>query len=150
MRNAAWPAYLVALAATLFAIFPLTDTDIWWHMACAREWVTTWTPVRIPVVNVHDFFSRWWLLFILLVEPLCWLHSRLFYGGVSLPFFCERPFLRRLGRHAHGPLWRCRSFYFSFSVFSSKFDQLYFPFCFWAFTGMYCHGSFAVGMTACR
>lgn len=58
MRNAAWPAYLVALAATLFAIFPLTDTDIWWHMACAREWVTTWTPVRIPVVNVHDFFQQ--------------------------------------------------------------------------------------------
>ena len=41
----------------LFAIFPLTDTDIWWHLACAREWVTTWTPVRTPVVNVHEYFQ---------------------------------------------------------------------------------------------
>ncbi|WP_407456292.1 hypothetical protein [Fibrobacter sp.] len=41
----------------LFALFPLTDTDIWWHLACAREWVTTWTPVRTPVVNVHEYFQ---------------------------------------------------------------------------------------------
>lgn len=41
-----------------FAIFPLTDTDIWWHLACAREWVTTWTPVREPVVNVHEYFQQ--------------------------------------------------------------------------------------------
>ncbi len=38
-----------------FAIFPLTDTDIWWHLACAREWVTTWTPVREQVVTVHEY-----------------------------------------------------------------------------------------------
>lgn len=50
-------ALLVALAAVLFAYFPLTDTDIWWHLACAREWVVTWTPVRMPVVNVHEFFQ---------------------------------------------------------------------------------------------
>lgn len=49
---------VVCIAVTLFAVFPLTDTDIWWHLACAREWVTTWTPVRVPVVNVHDFFQR--------------------------------------------------------------------------------------------
>lgn len=47
------PSFLVAL----FSIFPLTDTDIWWHLACAREWVTTWTPVRTPVVNVHEYFQ---------------------------------------------------------------------------------------------
>lgn len=41
-----------------FAAFPLTDTDIWWHLACAREWVTTWTPVREPVVNVHEYFQH--------------------------------------------------------------------------------------------
>lgn len=41
----------------LFSIFPLTDTDIWWHLTCAREWVTTWTPVRTPVVNVHEYFQ---------------------------------------------------------------------------------------------
>ena len=48
---------IVAVFAILFAIFPLTDTDIWWHLACAREWVTTWTPVRMPVVNVHEYFQ---------------------------------------------------------------------------------------------
>lgn len=49
---------IVAVFATLFAIFPLTDTDVWWHLACAREWVTTWTPVREPVVNVHEYFQQ--------------------------------------------------------------------------------------------
>ena len=44
--------------ASLFAVFPLTDTDIWWHLACARDWVTTWTPVREPVVNVHEYFQQ--------------------------------------------------------------------------------------------
>lgn len=48
----------IVLLAAAFAIFPLTDTDIWWHLACAREWVTTWTPVREPVVNVHEFFQQ--------------------------------------------------------------------------------------------
>ena len=49
---------LVSVAVALFAVFPLTDTDIWWHLACAREWVTTWTPIREPVVNVHEFFQQ--------------------------------------------------------------------------------------------
>ncbi|MCQ2097997.1 MAG: hypothetical protein MJY87_08675 [Fibrobacter sp.] len=48
----------IVSAAIAFAVFPLTDTDIWWHLACAREWVTTWTPVRTPVVNVHEFFQK--------------------------------------------------------------------------------------------
>ena len=46
---------VIALFVILLAIFTLTDTDIWWHLACAREWVTTWTPVRMPVVNVHEY-----------------------------------------------------------------------------------------------
>ena len=41
-----------------FALFPLTDTDIWWHLACARDWVTPWTPVREPVVNIHEYFQN--------------------------------------------------------------------------------------------
>ena len=49
---------IICAAVSLFAIFPLTDTDIWWHLACAREWVTTWTPVREPVVNVHEYFQQ--------------------------------------------------------------------------------------------
>lgn len=48
----------IPVAVLLFAIFPLTDTDVWWHMACARDWVTTWTPVRSPVVNVHEYFQQ--------------------------------------------------------------------------------------------
>ena len=47
----------VFAAVVLFSIFPLTDTDIWWHLACAREWVQTWTPSRSPVVNVHEYFQ---------------------------------------------------------------------------------------------
>ena len=47
----------IPFLVALFAIFPLTDTDIWWHLACAREWVTTWTPVRAPIVNVHEYFQ---------------------------------------------------------------------------------------------
>ena len=49
--------FAVAFVAALFSIFPLTDTDIWWHLACAREWVQTWTPSRSPVVNVHEYFQ---------------------------------------------------------------------------------------------
>lgn len=52
------PLAFISIVAAVFAVFPLTDTDIWWHLACAREWVTTWTPVRGPVVNVHDFFQK--------------------------------------------------------------------------------------------
>ena len=50
--------YLIIVFVALFAVFPLTDTDIWWHLACARKWVTTWTPVREPVVNVHEYFQQ--------------------------------------------------------------------------------------------
>lgn len=49
---------ITPLFVVLFSVFPLTDTDVWWHLACAREWVTTWTPVREPVVNVHEFFQQ--------------------------------------------------------------------------------------------
>lgn len=49
---------LILIPVFLFAFFPLTDTDIWWHLACGREWVSTWTPVREPVVNVHEFFQQ--------------------------------------------------------------------------------------------
>ena len=48
---------VTVIAVALFSIFPLTDTDIWWHLACAREWVQTWTPSRSPVVNVHEYFQ---------------------------------------------------------------------------------------------
>ena len=49
---------ILPLAVMLFSVFPLTDTDIWWHLACAREWVVTWTPVRGNIVNVHEYFQQ--------------------------------------------------------------------------------------------
>jgi hypothetical protein len=61
------PALLAAIAAALFALFPLTDTDIWWHLAIAREWLVqgmlaadplTWTPSRVPWVDIHEYFER--------------------------------------------------------------------------------------------
>lgn len=61
------PALFVAIAAALFALFPLTDTDIWWHLAIAREWLAhgtlaadplTWTPSRVPWVDIHEYFER--------------------------------------------------------------------------------------------
>jgi hypothetical protein len=54
------------LAVSLFSIFPLTDTDIWWHLACARDTIAhgfldqdplTWTEARTPWINVHAFFQ---------------------------------------------------------------------------------------------
>ena len=56
IRSFSWVA--VPLLSALFAVFPLTDTDIWWHLACAREWYFTWSPVRLPAINVHEFFQQ--------------------------------------------------------------------------------------------
>ncbi len=65
LKNMAYIFSLV-LAVFLFSIFPLTDTDIWWHLACARETIAhgflnqdplTWTDARMPWVNVHAFFQ---------------------------------------------------------------------------------------------
>ena len=58
MSVSKWYVIAISAVVALFAVFPLTDTDIWWHLACAREWVTTWTPVREPVVNVHEYFQQ--------------------------------------------------------------------------------------------
>lgn len=54
------------LAVALFAFFPLTDTDIWWHLAAARDFLENglplndpfcWTPSKSPWINVHLFFE---------------------------------------------------------------------------------------------
>lgn len=58
MSVSKWYVIAISAVVALFAVFPLTDTDIWWHLACAREWVITWTPVREPVVNVHEYFQQ--------------------------------------------------------------------------------------------
>lgn len=85
------------LLAILFAVFPLTDTDIWWHMACAREWVTTWTPVRGPVVNVHEYFQQVvGAVYALGGAPLLAAFKAVLWGGVFALFLvpaglCNQP-----------------------------------------------------------
>lgn len=55
-----------AFAVAFFAFFPLTDTDVWWHLACARNYLEQglvledpfcWTPSRSPWINVHLYFQ---------------------------------------------------------------------------------------------
>ena len=78
---------IVPLAVSLFAIFPLTDTDIWWHLACAREWVTTWTPVRTPILNVHEYFQQVvGFVYALGGAPLLVAFKALLWGGVFALF----------------------------------------------------------------
>ena len=82
---------IIAVFVILFAIFPLTDTDIWWHLACAREWVTTWTPVRTPVVNVHEYFQ--WVVgavYGLGGAPLLVAFKAVLWGVVFALFGCGR------------------------------------------------------------
>ena len=55
-----------AFAVAAFALFPLTDTDVWWHLASARNYLEhglaqddpfCWTPSRSPWINVHLYFQ---------------------------------------------------------------------------------------------
>ena len=57
---------LFAICVALFAFFPLTDSDIWWHLASARDFLENglaqkdpfcWTPSKSPWINVHLFFQ---------------------------------------------------------------------------------------------
>lgn len=57
---------LFSLAVALFAFFPLTDTDIWWHLASARAFLEKglpesdpfcWTPSRAPWIDIHLYFQ---------------------------------------------------------------------------------------------
>ncbi len=57
---------LFASAVSLFALFPLTDSDIWWHLATARHFWEyglpeadpfCWTPSRSPWICIHLFFQ---------------------------------------------------------------------------------------------
>ncbi|MBR1744949.1 MAG: hypothetical protein IJ734_03005, partial [Fibrobacter sp.] len=90
---------LLLLLAVLFAIFPLTDTDIWWHMACAREWVTAWTPVRGPVVNVHEYFQQVvYAVYCAGGAPLLVAFKAVLWGGAFALFLV--PAVGRRGRNA--------------------------------------------------
>ena len=82
---------VIAIFVILLAIFPLTDTDIWWHLACAREWVTTWTPVRTPVVNVHEYFQQViGFVYSLGGAPLLVTFKAVLWGVVFALFLCPR------------------------------------------------------------
>lgn len=80
---------LFSLATILFAFFPLTDTDIWWHLASARDFIENgptesdpfcWTPSRFPWINVHLYFqlavhsvfSRFGSLGLVLFKSIAW------------------------------------------------------------------------------
>ena len=103
--------WCIPFLVAFFSIFPLTDTDIWWHLACAREWVTTWTPIREPVVNVHDFFQQT-VAFIYDVggAPLLVAFKAVLWGGVFALFLL--PSLKNLSNACHpghvlGPVVVC-------------------------------------------
>lgn len=90
---------LLLLLAVLFAVFPLTDTDIWWHMACAREWVTAWTPMRGPVVNVHEYFQQVvYAVYCVGGAPLLVAFKAVLWGGAFALFLV--PAVGRRGRNA--------------------------------------------------
>jgi hypothetical protein len=87
----------VALFTVLFSIFPLTDTDIWWHLACAREWVITWTPVRTPVVNVHEYFQLVvGFVYGLGGAPLLVAFKAVLWGVVFALFLCKKDFQKNV------------------------------------------------------
>ncbi len=88
---------IIAVFVILFAIFPLTDTDIWWHLACAREWVTTWTPVRTPVVNVHEYFQLVvGFVYGLGGAPLLEAFKAVLWGAVFALFLCKKDFQKNV------------------------------------------------------
>ena len=94
------PLVFVSVAVALFAVFPLTDTDIWWHLACAREWVTTWTPVREPVVNAHEFFQQIVaFVYNLGGAPLLVAFKAVLWGAVFALFLW--PSVKRMPRDCH-------------------------------------------------
>ena len=101
---------VVPLFAILFAIFPLTDTDVWWHMACAREWVTAWTPVRGPVVNVHEYFQHVvGAVYALGGAPLLVAFKALLWGGVFALFLVPAGLCNQSGCvHGSAGEWRGR------------------------------------------
>ncbi len=75
---------LFSFAVALFAFFPLTDTDIWWHLASARDFLENgptesdpfcWTASRSPWINIHLYFQ----LFVHLVFSK--------FGSLGLVFF---------------------------------------------------------------
>lgn len=80
---------LFSLAVALFAFFPLTDTDIWWHLASARVFLESglpesdpfcWTPSRAPWIDIHLYFqllvhlvfSKFGSFGLLLLKSIAW------------------------------------------------------------------------------
>ena len=83
-----WKIFFAA-AVAFFAFFPLTDTDSWWHLASARDFLKNglaktdpfcWTPSKTPWINVHLFFqlvafgifSKWGALGLVVSKSFLW------------------------------------------------------------------------------
>lgn len=121
---------ILPLAVMLFSVFPLTDTDIWWHLACAREWVVTWTPVRGNIVNVHEYFQQVVaFVYSLGGAPLLVAFKALLWGTVFLLFLL--PLRRKTFGLAHVAVLAAVLFCFRFHfelrpiVFSMLFLGIY-------------------------
>lgn len=101
----------LTLVVVIFALFPLTDTDIWWHLACARESFNIgisgrdflmWTESREPWINVHEYFQQIvYSIFNLGGAPLLVAFKALLWGSVFALFLF--PFRKQL---AHVPKYR--------------------------------------------
>ena len=90
---------LVSLITIAFALFPLTDTDIWWHLACAREWVVTWSPVREGLPNIHEYFQQVvYAVYCAGGAPLLVAFKAILWGGAFALFLV--PAVGRRGRRA--------------------------------------------------
>ena len=150
--------WCIPFLVAFFSIFPLTDTDIWWHLACAREWVTTWTPIREPVVNVHDFFQQT-VAFVYDVggAPLLVAFKAVLWGGVFALFLL--PSLKKLSNACHpghvlGTVVVCILLLFVFRfqfeirpvVFSLLFLGIYWNVLPWLFNGTASHNVKRIAM----
>ncbi|HHX14569.1 MAG TPA: hypothetical protein GX724_00215 [Fibrobacter sp.] len=96
----------LVLAVVFFALFPLTDTDIWWHLACARESLVTgtagkdflmWTESREPWINIHEYFQQVvYSVFNLGGAPLLVVFKAMLWGSVFALFLF--PFRKQLAQ----------------------------------------------------
>ncbi|MBD3347424.1 MAG: hypothetical protein GF401_20400 [Chitinivibrionales bacterium] len=92
-------AFLLALFAGFFVYYPLTNTDIWWHLASAREMLSqkslffadpfSFTPHETPWINIHWLFQFlvYGIYSFLGIQGLALFRSMVFAGACVLLFF---------------------------------------------------------------
>ncbi len=67
---------LIFLSVAFFSFYPVTDTDIWWHLSAAREMLAHKTFLREDPFSYTPSFSPW--------LNLHWLYQLLVYATYSL------------------------------------------------------------------